>query len=73
MRVITSAYLFDNEPVFYEPLGDVKVCEISNAFDANQIVVDTTEGTFLITLVRNGPSTVQPYNKSLHDDHKTVS
>lgn len=62
MRVTVSSYLFDEEPIYYQPLDNIEVCEIDNSLDANQIVVSVAEGKFLITLVRNGPSTVTPYS-----------
>ena len=63
MRVTVSAHLFDNEPAFYPLLGDdtdIEICYLDTALYANQIIVDTTEGKFLISLIRNGPSTVRP-------------
>ncbi|MCK5600826.1 hypothetical protein KAR91_03095, partial [Candidatus Pacearchaeota archaeon] len=60
MEVTVSASLFDDEPIFYLPQDDSdEVCQISLALRENQIIVFTIEGTFLITIIRNGPSTVR--------------
>ena len=63
MRVTVSTHLYDNEPVFYPLLDDdtdIEICYLDTALDANQIIVETAEGKFLISLIRNGPSTVRP-------------
>ena len=59
IKVTVSSYLFDDEPKFYSPLDNSQVCEISDLLDGNQIRIETNEGAFLVTLVRNGPSTIQ--------------
>lgn len=59
MKVYTSPYLFDGEPVFIEPADEIEVCELDETLDGNQIKIISAEGTFLISLIRNAPSTIE--------------